>query len=595
MSDIDTLTETKPVAEPPAPKVRKSEALLLEVSDAMNTTLDLDTLLTRVAEVVRRVLDFEIFAILLLHEKRQELRPRFQIGHIPGAVEGLRIKVGAGVTGKAVERREAVLVNDVSEVEFYISAHPGVRSELAVPLIVKNKVIGVLDLQAREVNYFTPEHSRMLTLVASRLASGIENARLYTRLARQARTLEVLHEISRELTSILDLDQLLQRVAELLKKVIEYEMFSILLLDDSGTRLQHRFAVRFDERDERVALKPTYSLGEGLVGFAAQHKQALLVSDVHKDVRYIQLNAETRAELVVPLVHKDRVIGVLDLEHTRRGYFTEEHQRSLTTLAAQVAIAIENARLYEHVVKQERRLERDLDTARELQLELLPAECPRLQHAQLAARFDPAYTIGGDLYDFLDYSLERTGVAIGDVSGKGARAALYASLVSGLLRSTAISEPSAAEMLAATNLSLYERNIDAQYVSLIYGVWDDRERTLQLANSGLPRPIHCRKGAITVVESTGLPLGLFGDAEYEEFTISTLPGDVIVFFSDGILDANTPDGESFGRKRLEQIVAETCGGSAEDVVNAIFDATCEYCHDLAPFDDKTVVVLKVLD
>ncbi|MGH8674804.1 MAG: GAF domain-containing protein, partial [Burkholderiales bacterium] len=131
---------------------RKSEALLLEVSDAMNTTLDLDTLLTRIAEVVRTVLDYEIFAILLLNEKKQELRPRFQIGHIFDAVEGLKIKVGSGVTGKAVERREAVLVNDVSEVDFYISAHPGVRSELAVPLIVKNKVIGVLDLQAREVN-----------------------------------------------------------------------------------------------------------------------------------------------------------------------------------------------------------------------------------------------------------------------------------------------------------------------------------------------------------------------------------------------------------------------------------------------------------
>ncbi|MCI0353492.1 MAG: GAF domain-containing protein [Acidobacteria bacterium] len=592
MAEADTLTPTQTSSEAQAPKLRRAEALLLEVADAMNTTLDLDTLLRRVAEVVRGVLDYEIFAILLLHEKRQELRARFQIGHLPETVEGLRIKVGTGVTGRAVERREAVLVNDVSEVDFYISAHPGVRSELAVPLIVKNRIIGVLDLQARQVNYFTPEHSRMLTLVASRLAAGIENARLYTRVARQARTLEVLNEISREVTSILDLDQLLQRVAELLKKLIEYDMFSILLLDEAGTRLQHRFAVRFDEK---VALKPTYCVGEGLVGFAAQHKQSLLVPDVHKDPRYLELNPETKSELVVPLILKDQVIGVLDLEHTKRAYFTEDHLRSLTTLAAQVAIAVENARLYEHVVKQERRLESDLDTARELQLQLLPAECPRLQHARVAARFEPAYAIGGDLYDFLDYSLERTGLAIGDVSGKGARAALYASLVSGLVRSTAISEPSAAEMLSAINLSLYERNIDAQYVSIIYAVWDDRERTLQIANSGLPRPLHCHQGTIQTVESTGLPLGLFGDAEYEEQTLSLAPGDVIVFFSDGILDARTPDGESFGRKRLEQVVTETCAGSAEDVVNAIFDATCEYCHDLAPFDDKTVVVIKVLD
>src|SRR5271165_2189210 len=216
---------------------------LLEVADAVNTTLDLNTLLQRIAEMLKRFLDYEIFAILLLNEKTQELRVRFQVGHPPEVAERIRIKVGQGVTGQAVLRREAVLVNDVSAEQNFINSVPGVRSELAVPLIAKNKVIGVLDVEAAQPGAFTDEHKRLLTLFASRIAVGIENARLYTQVARQARQLTLLTEISRELTSILNLDQLLKRVAELVTRIIDYEMFSVLLLDSTGRFLQHRFSL----------------------------------------------------------------------------------------------------------------------------------------------------------------------------------------------------------------------------------------------------------------------------------------------------------------------------------------------------------------
>jgi len=170
---------------------------LLEVSDAVNTTLDLNTLLQRVAEMLKCVIDYEIFAILLLNEKTQELRVRFQVGHPPEVAERICIKVGQGVTGQAVQRREAVLVNDVTAEQNFINSAPGVRSELAVPLIAKNKVIGVLDVEAAQPGAFTEEHKHLLTLFASRIAAGIENARLYTRVSRQARQLTLLTEISR--------------------------------------------------------------------------------------------------------------------------------------------------------------------------------------------------------------------------------------------------------------------------------------------------------------------------------------------------------------------------------------------------------------
>src|SRR6202049_3186147 len=290
-------------------------------------------------------------------------------------------------------------------------------------------------------------------------------------------------------------------------------------------------------------------------------------------------------------------MGVLDLEHTRRGFFTEEHQRTMTTLAAQIAIAVENARLYEEIERQERRLERDLALARELQGRLLPQTNPKLEHLDVAAKFVPARAIGGDLYDFIPYSMSRLGIVIGGVSGEGAAAGIFAGLVSGIIRSHAPIEPGPAEMLSAVNLSLAERRIEAQFVSIIYAVWDDEQRTLTVANSGLPRPIyvHAKDEVIEAVEATGLPLGRFDGADYDEFKFKMKPEDMFVFFSDGILEARNRKGELFGRGRVEKIIAECEGTAATCRVDALFKAVAEHSAGVETFDDQTVVAIKVKD
>jgi phosphoserine phosphatase RsbU/P len=567
------------------------ELFLLDLADVVNSTLELDDLLRRIAAAVRRIIDFHIFAILLLDERTQTLQIRFAMGYPLDVIETMRIKLGEGVTGLAAQRAEPVLLNDVTSSAQYIEGTPGVHSELAVPLITKNHVTGVIDIEAPQPGYFSEEHKRLLTLVASRVAMAVENARLYTRISRQARSLALLNEISRELTSILNLDQLLKRIGELLKRLIDYQMFGVLLLDESGQTLQHRFSLRYNES---VQIKHDIPIGEGLVGYAARMKEPVLVPDVSKDPRYINLNPETRSELSVPLIYKNKVIGVLDIEHNELGYFNENHLSTMTTLAAQVAIAIENARLYEAVQRQEQQLERDLALARELQVRLLPPCCPNLGNAEVAAKFVPARFIGGDLYDFLQYTFTtRWGIAIGDVSGKGAPAALYAALVSGYLRSRAAMAPGPAEMMAGINASLYGRRIDAQYVSMIYATWDDEQRQLRIANSGLPRPVYCKAGTVQRIEVGGLPMGLFPEAGYEEFTFSPEPGDVFVFFSDGMIDAVNDDGQLFGRESLENVIERNSEGSAEQLLDALFEAVTLHSAGAIPFDDQTVVVLKV--
>lgn len=563
---------------------------LLQLANALNTTLDLQTLLQRTADLVRAVIDYKIFAILLLNERANDLRMRFQIGHT-AAVERLKIRVGQGIVGQAAQRRQAILLDDVRGAPHYIEANPDVRSELAVPLIVKNRVIGVIDIQAEQVGYFQPQHRYLLELTASRVAQAIENARLYTRVARQAQTLAVLNEIAQEVTSILDLDPLLERIAQLLRRLIDYQMFSILLLNERDRVLEPQYAVRFGHE---VAPAEKVPINRGLVGAAARERRLVASPDVRKDPRYYMVNPESRSEVAVPLIYKNKVIGVLDLEHTRVNYFNEDHERTLVTLASQIAVAIENARLYQRVIAQEQRLEHDLEMAREVQLKLLPAKAPRHEHAEVATRFLPARTIGGDLYDFLHYDRECSGIAIGDVSGKAAPAALYAAVISGIMRAASGQCLSPAAMLKLLNDSMQERRVDAQYATMVYAVWNDLKQTLQIANAGSVQPLVCRAGEVEPIHAEGFPVGMFPDVTYEEFTISTRPGDAIVFFSDGIVDALNESDDLFGEERLREVVSRNLHQSAQGLTDAIFADLQAFQGSRERFDDETVVVLKVL-
>jgi phosphoserine phosphatase RsbU/P len=564
-------------------------AFLMRLANALNATLDLQTIMHQTAELVRAVIDFRIFAILLLNDRTNDLRMRYQIGHTP-ETERRRFRIGEGIIGEAASRKEPVLVNDVRGAKNYVSANDAVRSELAVPLIVKGRIIGVIDIESEEVGYFQEEQLRLLELTASRVAVAIENARLYTRVSRQAQTLAVLTEISRDLSSILDLDELLERIGHLLRRLIDYQMFSILLLNERDQVLETQFAVRFGERYVPVERVP---LGRGLVGVAMQTQAPVYSPDVRRDPRYHVVNPLTRSELAVPLIYKKKVIGVLDMEHTRVNYFNEDHQRTIVTLAAQIAIAIENARLYQRVAQQEQRLEHDLEMAREVQLRLLPQSRPQHHHAEFAARFMAARTIGGDMYDFLHYDSHRTGIALGDASGKAAPAALYAALVSGIMRAAAPRALHPEEMLRLLNDSLQERRVDAQYVTMVYAVWNDEDQTFEISNAGAVQPLICRNGEVETIHAEGFPLGLFPDVSYEQFTLSTRPGDSVIFFSDGLADAQNPAGEMFGTEQLTELVQQHASLSAGELADLIMAAISEFQNGAEHFDDETLIVLRV--
>ena len=263
----------------------RSELLdyLLEVSAATAATLDLDQLLANVAEIVQKVIPYDLFAILLYSEKRADLRIRYAVGHREEVVRNLSIRLGEGITGTAALRREPLLVGDVRRDPRYLNTVDATRTEMAAPMAARGKLVGVIDVQSTRLNAYSEYDRALLRLIAGRVAISIDNARLYRRVERQNRTLKTLSNISHEFSSILDLNELLGKIATTMRELISYDAFSILLVDPQAKALRHRFSIRYDER-VNIDNVP---LGKGITGAAAESREIVRVDDTLKDPRYI--------------------------------------------------------------------------------------------------------------------------------------------------------------------------------------------------------------------------------------------------------------------------------------------------------------------
>jgi sigma-B regulation protein RsbU (phosphoserine phosphatase) len=484
-----------------------------------------------------------------------------------------------------------VFVEDVSRDPRFLALAPGVVAELAIPLVHRDRLVGVLNIEGPSTKAFHPGARTALQVLAGHLAVAIENAQFHRETRWYAGLLATLYDIGKETASILDLDQLLHRMADVVKRVIDYEMFGIYLLDDERRELVLRKSVSYGSIQEKTAIK----LGEGLTGIAAQTKQPILVSDVRKDPRYLALIPETRSELVVPLVTKDRVVGVFDLESSELDRFNEEHVKVLTALAGQIAVAIENARLYAELVRREMRLNRELSIARDVQHGLFPEDDPSGPAFETSSHFRPARELGGDLYDFYDIGEQVLGVAVGDVAGKGVPAALYAAFASGTVRARAFERHPPADLLYRANRTLRRRGIEGFFCTLAFALFDFQARRMQVANSGLPFPLHfdAADGRCRPLEVAGLPLGAFGDAVYDERVVDLRSGDVFVFLSDGVTEAWNGE-EEYGTQRLQEQVERHATLSAPLLGEQLIADVDRFVSGRPLRDDLTLVVVKVL-
>jgi sigma-B regulation protein RsbU (phosphoserine phosphatase) len=589
MDQTDPKTQSTVTTTPPEVPAEVL-ATLAEIGEEVNASLDLDEVLAHTALLIKRHIDYEFFGVLMVDGDGSYLTFRFSVGYPPGLAENLRVPIGQGITGTAATTGHSERVSDVSKDPRYINAIESVRSELAVPLMLRGKCTGVLDVQSRHLDYFTPDQQNILTLLASRLAVAIENARLFQKVSTQAETLLVLNEVSREISSILDVEELLRRAAELVKRVIDYQILSIMLYDE----IQHVFRHRVDvKHGQRVQGKLRVAASEGIVGAAATLREPVIVPDVTADPRYLMVNPETRSELAIPMMHKSKVIGVLDLESPQLNYFTEEHVQTLSILAANLAVSLENARLYEQVAQDEARLERDLQAAKRIQGALLRAVPSEDYGVDLAARYLSAREVCGDLYEFLRYGPQQLGIALGDVSGKGTAAALYGAVVIGIMRSLAPQKLQPAEMLRQMNQLVGERRIEGRFMTACFATWQKGRQKLRVANAGQSQPLLYKDGRCDRIELAGFPLGIFEEVQYDEWGVSLKVGDILVFHSDGIAETANSEGQFFGTSRIKRLIEQHHEVTAAEMADLILREVDWFAQSAPLSDDRTLVVLKV--
>ncbi len=411
----------------------------------------------------------------------------------------------------------------------------------------------------------------------------------------QVERLELLLSVARDLTSILDLDRLLNRVGNLLQEVIPYEHFSIFLYDKEHQELVWRIGIGYSEESRRWLQR--FSVNKGLVGRAVRTLSPVLSNDVSIEPDFLPAKTDRgevpSSALSIPLIHQGEAVGAMTLESTRRGDFNEEHEQILTAVGSILAIAVVNAGLYEELLSRERKLENDLQLARQVQLSMLPDEPPAVPGFEIGTAYIPAESLGGDFYDFPRLASHKHGFLIADVSGKGVGAAMIMAASRGAIRSAAQHDEQPAVVLHAANRRLYRDITRNVYVTACYGVLDPMSGSFTYASAGHFPPVLVREnGEVSYLNAGGTVLGMFDGAGFEEETIGLRSGDLICFYTDGIVDAFDRNEKIYGEDRLEKLLLSTHRLPAAEISRLLVDSVQDFAAGRAQHDDMTIIVLK---
>lgn len=397
--------------------------------------------------------------------------------------------------------------------------------------------------------------------------------------------LQHVQKAAQKITSILDLDQLIDSVIDEVKHsfgCVEAGVFlhdeargEMVRADASGCALHHR--------GHRLKIGR-----EGMVGHVASTGAMHYAPDVRVDSYYVPCEHSILSEVAIPLKAGDRLVGVFTASHPELDAFPRQQIRLLLALCDHVAIAIDNARCFQNERAARAALDRDAQEARAIQQALLPKTSPYLPGLVISGRSEPARAVGGDWYDFIPFPDERWGIVLADVSGKGTAAALLMSATRGIFRSLAEACCAPAEVLTRLNQLLVADFPAGKFVTMVYAVLDPQTRSVTFANAGHLQPLFIdERGAHFLETERGLPLGL-SSGDYSETRVTLSPGSKLIFYSDGITEAVNPREEEYGASRLAEHAAQP-NASAVTIV----DDVRAFADGSGVGDDATVVFVGV--
>jgi phosphoserine phosphatase RsbU/P len=413
--------------------------------------------------------------------------------------------------------------------------------------------------------------------------------------------LRLLLDITKKISRSLDLQEVLNLVMDTLYSVIPYDAAGIFLIECVEKELLPEGEEPCQFKAEAVRgydVQELYDLhlklGEGFLGAVALSGTPIISGDVRSDPVYVNARDETRSEMVAPIISNDEVIGCFDLESDELNAYSNDDLEVLMLLASQVAIIIEKVMLHEQLIEK-KRLEGQLEVAREVQLALLPADDPLLPGFDISGYNFPTEEVSGDYYDWVRIYEDQIGIVIADVSGKGVPAAILMAFLRASLRAATHIGYATHISMAKVNYLLWESIERNQFVTAFYGILDASNNTLSYSNAGHNPPVLMKaNGETRFLDSGEQPLGMFQATRYHEYHVVFEPGDVFVLYTDGASEAASPEGEEFGRDRLVEAVKESRDKPAREMIASIQMAVLEWTASAGADDDVTFFVIKAL-
>jgi sigma-B regulation protein RsbU (phosphoserine phosphatase) len=407
--------------------------------------------------------------------------------------------------------------------------------------------------------------------------------------------LRMLLDITKTISRSLDLDEVLNLVMDTLGSLLPYDAAGIYLIEfgseDESPYIFKSKALRGYQISFEL-IEPRLKMGEGFMGTVAQSGKPIISADVGADPRYFPARDRTRSEMVAPIISNDRVIGVFDLESDVLSAYSEDDLAILQLLTSQVAIIIEKVRLHEQVVEK-KRIQAQLEIAREVQLELLPAADPVIANFDISAYVFPTEEVSGDYYDWVKVLDDQWGIVVADAVGKGVPAALLMAFLRASLRSCA--DIGYAPNIALSKVSNLLRGSieDNKFITAIYGILDSTNRTFVFSNAGHNPPLLINStGEYRYVEFGDMALGMFDDLQYHQHFIRFEPGQIMVIYTDGITEAANPTGEEYGQDRLAKRVLDGFDLPARELIDHIRRSLDDFTERQTLDDDGTLLIIK---
>jgi phosphoserine phosphatase RsbU/P len=407
--------------------------------------------------------------------------------------------------------------------------------------------------------------------------------------------LRLLLDITNTISRSLDLDEVLNLVMDTLGSLLPYDAAGIYLIEPSADPkdpyiFKSKVIRGYDISFELV--EPRLRMGEGFLGTVAQSGKPIISPDVSLDSRYFKARQRTRSEMIAPVISNERVIGVFDLESDRLAEYSEEDLAVLSLLASHVAIIIDKVRLHEQMVEK-KRIEAQLEIARQVQLELLPDHDPELTNFDISAYVFPTEEVSGDYYDWVRIFDDQIGLIVADAVGKGIPAALLMSFLRASLRAGVQVGYAPHIAMSKVNNLLWDSVEDHQFITAIYGILDETNRTFVFSNAGHNPPLLMRAdGEFRYVEYGDTPLGMFYDAHYHQHFIRFEQGETMVMYTDGITEAASDSGEEYGTERLAKIVLDGLELPAKKLIDHIRKDVADFTGRKFLDDDGTLFIVK---